>query len=382
MLPLPFDWGDLYANNSFEIRPISNETSTRQHQNLSTLSPYTYVPTTNDTHFVTDCPAVLGSLPLLTSDALEYERVSVSDALLAYNVSQLTASGYPNPGSSPVTYRGGDLLFMVDGAHNLFNIGPSCMVWLEQLVLVTTDTSWVAFTGHNFAVAYNHTANVRAVIDGVQLPLSSMRVRDDELFEVLLPAFLGRRRLQVDVNGVRSNGLVLVNAKPVIHGVMEWRLGVEDIRGPSPASENVLIVPSGFSGTTWGGYGAWNQTLACTAIEVIGFHFGSMQNVAAGQVIATVNGRRCTLLQDVRHHRYTCCVANGTSFPMTLQVVVGGQTSLPFSLTLPAIVRKPIVSVRSHVVVLVVFRLCCPSHLERVRRTIALKRCRVMAATS
>ena len=98
---------------------------------------------------------------------------------------------------------------------------------------VSTDEHWVAFTGRNFVPGFNDSATVRAVIDGVQLPAASMRVRDMELFEVLLPAFLGRRRLQVDVNGVRSNGIVLVNAKPVIHGFMEYRLGVEDVRGRS-----------------------------------------------------------------------------------------------------------------------------------------------------
>lgn len=59
------------------------------------------------------------------------------------------------------------------------------------MVGVDTDAHWVAFTGDNFASANNASAGVYGIVDGVLLPLGSVRVRDDKLVEVLVPAALG-----------------------------------------------------------------------------------------------------------------------------------------------------------------------------------------------
>jgi hypothetical protein len=340
LLPLPTEEGDLFASNAFPFRPVNTWPITRQHQNVSRLSRFAYVPTTNDSHYVTNCDPYTagGNISVLAS---AYPRIDVSKALQSHNRSYLFAAGY----NGTVNYRGGDLFFMVDRANDRFHPGPQCTLWLEQIVLVSTDAHWVAVTGRHFVPGFNDSAPVRAVIDGSQLPASAVRVRDMELVEILLPAFLGRRRLQLDVNGVRSNGMVLVNAKPVVSGFMEWRLGMEDVRGRSPRSEDAVTVPANYTGTTWGGFGAWNSTHNCTKVVIVGHHFGSDADVVAGRVNVTLSGAPCVFLENVRHQRMTCCVANRTTSAEVV-VRVAGQVSTPVQFQPSFLVRKPVIKVR------------------------------------
>ena len=55
LLPLPTGGQDLYSSNAFVFEPVNTLSSTRQHCNLSLLNTFTFVPTTNDTQYVTDC---------------------------------------------------------------------------------------------------------------------------------------------------------------------------------------------------------------------------------------------------------------------------------------------------------------------------------------
>jgi hypothetical protein len=154
---------------------------------------------------------------------------------------------------------------MKDPQPNAFALGGPCTVWSEPLVHVGTDSHWLALTGLHFAATFEqaYASNVRLVIDGVIQPASSVKVRDHEVVEVLLPARLGRRRIQLDVDSIRSNGLVVLSAPPVIHGFMEWRLGVEDVRGRSPAREDVFSTSILDGDAGWGGFGAWEQPDKC-----------------------------------------------------------------------------------------------------------------------
>ena len=345
LLPLPHEEQDLFASNAYPFIPYNTLPTTRQHQNRSLLATFTYVPTTNDTHYVTDCnPTAVANITALSA---RYPRISVPDALAATNTSKLLHQGYPKSNSIFTNYYGGGLFFMVDRMNNLFNTNGTCGLWLEQIVFVSTDTHWVAFTGRNFVPGFSDSATVRAVIDGVQLPAANARARDMELVEVLLPSFLGRRRLQIDVNGVRSNGIVLVNAKPLVQGFMEWRLGMEDVRGPSPRREDYPVFPVNFTGPTWGGYGAWNSTKNCTKVVVVGHFFGSDADVAAGRVNVSLGGTgRCAYLESVRHHRLSCCIPMTMTNP-SIVVSVGGQSSIPVTFHPDKLMRKPIITVRS-----------------------------------
>ena len=109
-------------------------------------------------------------------------------------------------------------------------------------------------------------------------------------------------------------------------------------------SEDHVIVPANFTGTTWGGFGAWNATYNCTKIAVIGHHFGGAADVARGRVNVTINGAWTPLLEDVRHQRLTCCIPNATTIA-TIVVYVGGQTSMSVVFNPSKLVRKPIIQV-------------------------------------
>jgi hypothetical protein len=138
---------------------------------------------------------------------------------------------------------------------------------------------------------------------------------------------------------------VLVNAKPVVSGFMEWRLGMEDVRGRSPRSEDAVTVPANYTGTTWGGFGAWNSTHNCTKVVIVGHHFGSDADVVAGRVNVTLSGAPCVFLENVRHQRMTCCVANRTTSAEVV-VRVAGQVSTPVQFQPSFLVRKPVIKVR------------------------------------
>lgn len=341
LLPLPVGGYDLFANNSFNFTPYNTLPSVRQHQNLSLLNPFAYVPVTNATHYVTNCdPANASALANATAGI---GAIDLASAIAAVSSSGLTWAGYPLPGGGYADYSGGNLFFMVDRATDQFHVGPLCEVWREPLVQVSTDEHWVAFTGHGFVPGFDDAATCRAVIDGAQLPAANLRVRDMELVEVLVPAFLGRRRLQLDVNGVRSNGIVLVNEKPVVQGFMEWRLAVEDIRGPSPRSEDSWRANPDDDDPGWGGFGAWNPSLKCMNLGLVGHHFGSDGNFANGLIQITVDDRVCEEQIDIRHHRLTCC----SRYPSPLVTVfVAGQTSESVLFQPAMLTRKPIVLVR------------------------------------
>jgi hypothetical protein len=167
---------------------------------------------------------------------------------------------------------GGGLYFMKDPLPNAFARGGPCTVWPEPIVHVGTDTHWVAFTGLHFAATFHQAfaADVRLVVDGVIQPPSSIKVRDHEVIEVLLGAQLGRRRIQLDVDSIRSNGVIVLAAPPVIHGFMEWRLGVEDVRGRSPAREDVFATSILDGDAGWGGFGAWEQPDKCVPCRLPG----------------------------------------------------------------------------------------------------------------
>ena len=347
LLPTPQEEGDVYNNPVvFPFIPYSQQPVTMPDRNFALLDDLDYIPMTNDTHVVTDCSTQdVSRLVNLTSG---YFRVNVSDAILANNMSLLQARGYARPDGTFINYLGGGLFFMKDGgAGNRFNRNGSCSVWVEQLVLTATDDHWMTFTGANFAAMYPGvaSANVRAVIDGSQLPSSSVSVRDNGLIDVLVPSAMGRRRLQIDVNGVRTTGVVLVNAKPVVHGFMEWRLAMEDVRGPSPASED----PGNWNSTAlqggmaeWGGFGAWNETLQCHRIGIVGFHFGGADALASGNIIVVAGDQPCQLVEDARHVRITCCQAYTFT---SIVVITAGQRSTPVNFSAPDMVFKPVVQV-------------------------------------
>jgi hypothetical protein len=352
ILPPPHEESDLFLDESAfpSFEPVSTKPFLRPHRNTTLLNPLDYVPMTNDTHAVTDCNTTqLDRVAGLIAGDPRFFRVDLADAVLAANASLLRAEGYLRPDGSFVSYLGGGLFFMRDGGvKNRFAAGGQCTVWLEQLVLVATDAHWVTLTGTNFAAGFSDpaSANVRAVIDGVVLPAASVVVRDHELVDVLVPSALGRRRLQLDVDGVRTGALLLVNAKPVVHGFMEWRLGVEDIRGFSPAAED----PGAWNDTDfgeddplWGGYGAWNTGRQCMSVALVGFHFGGAAHLAGGLVAAVTGDRACEVLEHARHTRITCC----TGLEVTFMVVyVGGQRSTPVAFEPTKLVRKPVVLVR------------------------------------
>ena len=193
---------DLYVDPRQEFTPLTTSSllvASRQHRNLATLSPFALPANAVDTLLVTDC-TVHDTARLTTLLATLYPGVAnLNDAISSANMSALTYQGYVRIGAPGfVDYRGGGLYFMKDPQPNAFNPGL-CTVWQEPLVNVGTDDHWVAFTGLNFAAGFESSdlANARLVIDGVIQPVSSIKVRDHELIEVLLPAFLGRRRIQV-----------------------------------------------------------------------------------------------------------------------------------------------------------------------------------------
>ncbi len=331
----------------FPFLPYKDEPIQRVGRNFSKLSYFDYIPMTNDTHVVTDCsPSDVTRLVNLTAG---YPRVNVTDALIANNQSLLRAQGYVRPDGTHVDYLGGSLFFLSDGgAGNRFNTNGTCGVWVEQLVLVATDDHWVSFGGANLAALHSgpSSADVRAIIDGVVLPSTSVNVRDHGLVDILIPAALGRRRLQLEVNGIRTPGMLLVNAKPVVHGFMEWRLAVEDVRGTSPSTENLEHWNSSAlqdGAPSWGGFGSFNETMHCHRIGVVGFHFSDHTRYLAQQVDIIAGGRPCEFLEHTRHSRVTCCVQAST---FAMVVLVGGQRSTPVTFTVAAMVMKPVVSVR------------------------------------
>ena len=344
LLPLATGGSDVYSNVTHAYTPYRTLPFSRQHRNLTKLAPFAAVPATVETHYVTNCePSNTGALAALVAGI---PSISLSQAIAGSDQNYLGFAGYSLNGAFS-DYRGGGLFFMADRANDRFHPGPQCTLWQEPLVWVGTDDHWVAFTGYNFVPGFNDSATVRAVIDGVQLPAANVRVRDMELVEVLLPAYIGRRRLQIDVNGVRSNGVVLVNAKPVVHGFMEWRLGVEDIRGRSSRAEDSWNANPDVADPGWGGFGAWVTVDKCMMIELIGFHFGSDSDFQLGKMLVTVNERPCEFQQDNRFTRLTCCCRFPTA---TVIVRAGGQISEPAYFQPSILVRKPIITVRPDLV--------------------------------
>jgi hypothetical protein len=356
LLPTPHEENDVFQDPAvFPFEPLQGKPPLRHHQNFSKLHWLDYVPLTNDTHYVTDC--LVNETLRLRNITARLTRVTVADAVVAYSVGSLRARGYPRGDGTFVSYYGGGLYFMRDGGGlNLFNPSRApCSVWPEPLVMVSTNDHWLALTGDQFPVDFADldSANVRAVIDGVQLPPASVRVVDVELVAVLVPAGVGRRRLQLDVNGIRTGGLVLVNAKPLVHGFMEWRLGNEDVRGLSPATEDRFKPATG--DPAWGGFGSWDAAARCVRVEVVGFHFGGAANAAAAQVEVTAGGRACEFVRDVRHERLTCCLK---ATPAAIIVVTAGQAATPRVFNVNDLVLKPVVAVSVAVRVCDIVRVC------------------------
>ncbi len=136
-----------------------------------------------------------------------------------------------------------------------------------------------------------------------------------------------------------------MNAKPVVHGFMEFRLGAEDVRGMSPASEDPGLWNTTMFGEDdplWGGYGSWNETYQCVTVVVVGYHFGSEADMAAGQVSAVTGDRPCEVLQFPRHSRIHCCTRHAST---SMVLYVGGQTSTPASFDPSQLVLKPVITV-------------------------------------
>jgi hypothetical protein len=330
--------------------PLSSSALTvpaRQHRNLTTLSRFAYAAEAVDSMLVTDCTSATSDLPRLSTllSASFPGVANLSDAVLANNGSALAARGFSRSDGSYVDYRGGGLFFLRDPTPNLFNPSGACTVWREPLVHVGTDDHWVAFTGLNFAAGFEDPAraNTRLVIDGVVMPETMIKVRDHELIEVLLPAHVGRRRIQVDVDSIRTTGIIVVNGRPLVHGFMEWRLGVEDVRGRSPTSENTFSTSILDGDAGWGGYGAWEPANKCMKVELIGFHYGGQNDYDARRLAVTTTDRPCELLLEPRHTRLTCC---SRYYNTTITVFVGGQTSEAISFVPTMLVRKPVVEVR------------------------------------
>ena len=110
----------------------------RPHQNFSKLSPLDYVPLTNDTHAVTDCgPEDAALLRNLTSTR-EFFRVSVGDALIANNASNLRAKGYQPTtlNLGPLTRLGG----RVTQANIAFDDHPTAKRFSNRIETVTVDS--------------------------------------------------------------------------------------------------------------------------------------------------------------------------------------------------------------------------------------------------
>jgi hypothetical protein len=344
---LPTPAHDAYSSPALvpALLPPYTAVSPTQHRNYSTLPRFAVFSKPGLSTYVTDCNTTASGVAQLSTLAASAVGANVADALVAYNVSNLFARGYPRSDDTYVDFLGGNIYILRPWDANLFNTAGRCQLWAEPLVEVATDEHWLTFTGANFAARFEAAgrAAVVAMIDGIALPMSSVRVRDHELVEVLLPAFVGRRRLQLDVNGVRSNALVLVNAKPVVHGFMEWRLGVEDVRGVSPASENTFTTSILDGDAGWGGFGAWEQPNKCMKVSLSGFHFGSADDLAAARLLVYTLDRPCELTQVPRHVRVTCC-ARYPSTPIT--VYVGGQRSVDIIMSASVLVRKPVVTVR------------------------------------
>jgi hypothetical protein len=130
---------------------------------------------------------------------------------------------------------------------------------------------------------------------------------------------------------------------------MEYRLGAEDIRGQSPSSEDPgqwNTTMFGEDDPLWGGYAAWNDTLQCTSIVVVGFHFGSGQNLSDGLVTAVTGDQPCELLEHARHTRIHCCTRHAST---SVVLYVGGQSSTPAVFDPSLLVLKPVITVRSGV---------------------------------
>jgi hypothetical protein len=307
---------------------------------------FTAIASSTETQFVTDCtpaPADVVRLRVLLA-AHSSSVVNINDAIASINVSRLSYLGYPRGDGTYVNEQGGGLYFLKDDVPNAFNPTGVCQVWSEPLVRVGTDEHWVAFTGLNFPINYTAAvdADPRAVIDGVRLPASRTRILDSEIIEVLLPAFIGRRRLQIDVDGVRSNGVIIVNRAPVVHGFMEWRLGVEDVRGRSPKVEDIFSTSILDGDAGWGGYGAWEPADKCMKVGMVGFHFGGYDDLVSGRMLIMTDDRQCELIQVPRHTRVTCC----TRYPETnITVLIGGLRSSPVLFSPGMLLRKPVIQV-------------------------------------
>lgn len=267
-----------------------------------------------------------------------------------------------------------------------------CGAWVEPLVEVPTSPGWIVLGARNLGVSglgrLSETANVsaladptpasspvassfewglRAVValeDGVEVDPRRVRVHGDGLLEFYHLGGVGRRRLQLLVGGRASNGLVLVHAVPLVHGVLEAAAGSNDATaypaiegeedegvgaasGPLNTTNNDHVNATESSSTpslsssadTWGGPGAWDAEGKCSRITLAGFHMGSEADRQAGLVEVWVGFRDpCKYVADVRHVRLLCCARSPTS---NLQVLVGGQVSAVVSLNTSLVNRMP-----------------------------------------
>lgn len=361
MLPLAQPVYDPTGPPDAVLKPVTMITETDPLVRTSLLRNDTILPASSSSIYVSDCASNDAKLVALVAG-------KPIDLALAQVRSGRSGGGIDaNRNLARVNSTAGNLMFLPDhfasrraapvtkvpASENSITAPPTvapvsqpgCSVWEEMVAYVPTHAHWTAIRVHGlvYRVGTGDLA-VEVLIDSVPLPATHVRVVSEELLAILLPAGVGRRYLQVAVDGVlspRGKSLVLINAAPKIHGVMEWRLGMEDVRGPSNITEDVDPEEGLSKDLLWGGFGAWDKTEKCTRVVFIGFNFGGLADWQNNYVAPFSDKEICPLVEAARHTRIVCCTRGRD---VRFSINVAGQQSNDFNFVVDRLRRKPVVS--------------------------------------